>query len=307
MSGTSRRLTARWLLACLVGTLTAGEVSAERVNALPDALEGVGVEEHAGEQIPLNLSFRDQRGQATSLGRLFHRNRPVILTLNYSNCPMLCNLQLSGLVDTLSQLEWSAGTEFDVISVSIDPLETPERAALTQQRYLQMYGREGTGNGWHFLVGRQPEIEQLAQAVGFQYRYLRDRREYSHPAVFVMCTPDGRIARYVYGIQFPARTLELSLVEAGEGKIGTTWDRVLLFCLHYDSATGKYTPAAWKLMRTGGALTMVFVGGMMTFYFRRERRRQLQLLPTEASVGARVPESIQRTDTVALQALPMTD
>lgn len=255
---------------------------AQRVEALPSALEGVGVEEHAGDTLPLDLAFLNHRGQPVTLRQLFQQQRPVIFALNYSNCPMLCNLQLTGLTEGLQELEWSAGKEFDVVSVSIDPLETPERAALTQQRYLKMYGRPGTGDGWHFLVGKQASIDQIAQAIGFQYRYVRERREYSHPAVFVMCTPDGRIARYVYGIQFPSRTLQLSLVEAGEGEIGTTWDRVLLYCLHYDSTTGQYTPAAWKIMRAGGVLTLCGVLGLMAYYFQRERRQRGVITPPAA-------------------------
>ncbi len=238
-------------------------------------MEGVGVDEHPGAIPPLDLDFRDHHAKPVKLGDFFHRGRPVILTLNYSNCPMLCNLQLSGLVEGLRGIDWNAGTEFDVVSVSIDPLETPERAAITQQRYLQHYGRPGTGDGWHFLVGRPAEIDALAKSIGFEYRYLRERREYSHPAVFVICTPDGRIARYVYGIEFPPRTLELSLVEAAEGKLGTTWDRFLLYCLHYDSSSGRYTPAAWKLMRLAGVTTLLAVGGLVLVLRRREWRSRV--------------------------------
>lgn len=269
-----------WLLwhmvfATIVGlTLCAATARAQLVEALPKSLEGVGVDEHPGDTIPLDLPFRDHRGQMVTLRKFFESQRPVILTLNYSNCPMLCNLQLGGLTEGLKGLDWSAGTEFSVVSISIDPTETPLRAAQTQQRYLQQYGRPGTGDGWHFLVGKQAEIDRIAKAIGFEYQYIRARREYSHPAVFVMCTPDGRIARYVYGIEFPPRTLQLSLVEAGEGEIGTTWDRVLLYCLHYDSATGQYTPAAWKLMRLAGLATLTCVGSLLTFYFRKERRQR---------------------------------
>ncbi|OYW22368.1 MAG: hypothetical protein B7Z55_04695 [Planctomycetales bacterium 12-60-4] len=259
---------------------------AQRVESLPSALEGVGVDEHAGDTLPLDLPFKDHRGQVVTLRQFFQKQRPVIFTLNYSNCPMLCNLQLTGLTEGLQELEWSAGTEFEVVSLSIDPLETPERAAQTQQRYLQMYGRPGTGSGWHFLVGKQESIDQVAKAIGFQYRYVRERREYSHPAVFVMCTPDGRIGRYVYGIQFSPRTLQLSLVEAGQGEIGTTWDRVLLYCLHYDSTTGQYTPAAWKIMRAGGVITLAGVLGLMAYYFRRERRLRLVLSRGDTLVPA---------------------
>lgn len=249
--------------------------AAQLNTALPASLDGLDVVEHAGEQLPLDITFLDHRGQPVVLGSLFRGERPVILTMNYSNCPMLCNLQLTGLVEGLQPLEWEAGREFQVVSISIDPTETPERAALTQQRYLQMYGRPGTGIGWNFLVGKETAIRRIADSIGFPFRYVRERREYSHPAVFVICTSDGRISRYVYGVEFSPRTLQLSLVEAGEGTIGSAWDRVLLYCLHYDSVAGRYTPAAWKLMRAGGLLTMLCVGGLMLYYYRRERRQQL--------------------------------
>lgn len=239
---------------------------------MPDELQGVGVDEFAGDKLPLDLKFLDHRGQPVTLGHYFRSNRPVILSLNYSNCPMLCNMQLTGLTTALQELEWSAGKEFQVVSISIDPLETTHRAAQSHQRYLQMYGRPGTGDGWNFLVGRQAEIDRISNALGFRYRYIREKKEYSHPSVFVMCTPDGRISRYVYGVEFAPRTLQLSLVEAGEGVIGTTWDRILLYCLHYNSTAGQYTPAAWKLVRIGGIATLITILGM---WWRFSRRRSV--------------------------------
>ncbi len=241
-------------------------------SSLPSDMEGVGVDEHAGLQLPLDATFRDHRERPVSLRDYFDGQKPVILTLNYSNCPLLCSAQLSGLMRGLSELEWSAGQEFKFVSISIDPSEPTSRAAQTHQRYLQEYGRPGTGGGMNFLVGKQAEIRKVAEAVGFQYKYLPHRREYSHPAVFVMCTPDGRISHYIYGVEFAPQTLKLALVEAGEGKIGSAWDRVLLFCLHYDSATGRYTAAAWKLMRVAGIATLLGITGLVTFYYRQERR-----------------------------------
>lgn len=252
-------------------------VVAQIIRDLPKELQGVDVVEHAGEQIPLDLLFIDHKGQHVSLKDFFNRGRPVVLTMNYSNCPMLCNLQLTGLVNGLRDLKWNAGQEFEIVSVSLDPMETPERAGQTFQKYFQLYGRAGTGDGWHFLVGKQENIAKVANAIGMQYQYLHAKREYSHPAMCVVCTPDGRISRYMYGIDFPARTLQLAFTEAGEGKVGSAWDRILLFCLHYDDATGRYTPAVWKIMRLAGITTLVSLVALVLYYLRREKRALKQL------------------------------
>lgn len=274
-------------------------VYAQLVEELPEALRGLDVEEHVDRQLPLELTFRNQNGAYVQLSDFCDGQRPVILSLNYSNCPMLCNLQLTGLVNALKEMKWTAGREFQVVSVSVDPLETIERAAQTQQRYLSEYGRQGAGQGWSFLVGKQQEIQKLAEAMGVKYRYLRDRREYSHPAVFVLCTPDGRISRYVYGIEFPIRTLELALTEAGEGQVGSAWDRILLYCLHYDSKTGQYTAAIWKIMRLAGVMTLLGLTGLIgnLAWQERTRRRKAsgsaistELLSAEAVVNKTVTQ-----------------
>lgn len=254
-----------------VGALS-GPVGAAPWETTPKELENLDVAEHVGESLPLELVFRDHRRQDGRVQDWFEGRRPVIVSMNYSNCPMLCNLQLSGLVESLKQLDWTAGKEFDVVSVSMDPSETPERAGQTRQRYLDLYERAGTGNGWRFLVGNRQSIERLAASIGFKFRYVPDRKEYAHPAMFVLCTPDGKIARYMYGVDFPPETLRLSLVEAGEGKVGGTWERILLFCFHYDAEKGRYAPAARNLMRTGGVATVVVIAAFVAWLLRRERR-----------------------------------
>lgn len=263
------------LLAVCAGLIVAS--GAARADAalpwekVPDELAQGGVDEHLGAQLPLDLVFRREDGQFVSLSQVFSGNRPVILSFNYSNCPMLCNLQLQGLVNVLRDLEWSAGTQFDVVSISIDPLETPQRAGQTRQRYFQQYGRPGTGSGWRFLVGGPKEIRTLTNAAGFKYQYVTERREYAHPAVFLVCTPSGRISQYLHGIEFPKRTLELALVEAGEGKVGSTLDQFILFCFHYDSKTGQYTPAARNLMKLAGLATLFALSMVIITLLRRER------------------------------------
>jgi protein SCO1 len=256
-----------------IGGLSSALCAEDRMEPLPPELKDVGVDERAGEQLPLELAFLNDRGQTVTLRQCLRTNRPAILSLNYSNCPLLCSQQLNGLIASLQKVDWAVGNEFDVISVSIDPLETPERAALTKQKYVELYGRRETAGGWKFLVGSSSAITRIADAVGFRYQYLRDRREYSHPAVFVMVTPEGRISRYVYGIEFAPQDMKLSLVEASEGKIGTTWDRILLFCLHYDNSTGKYSLAASRLMRAGGVVTLLAITALVGVCFWRERRR----------------------------------
>lgn len=249
-----------------------GSVAAAPWDTTPKELENLDVSERVGESLPLDLIFRDHRRQDGRVRDWFEGRRPVIVSMNYSNCPMLCNLQLSGLVESLKQLDWTAGKEFDVVSVSMDPSETPERAGQTRQKYLDLYERAGTGSGWRFLVGNRQSIDQLAASIGFKFRFVPERNEYAHPAMFVLCTPDGKIARYMYGVDFPPETLRLSLVEAGEGKVGGTWERILLFCFHYDAEKGRYAPAARNLMRTGGVVTVVVIATFVAWLLRRERR-----------------------------------
>lgn len=264
-----RRKTWSLLIACV--WLCAATPARGQVARSLDQLEGVGVTEHLDRQLPLGLSFRDDNDKQVHLQDYFAGKKPVLLSLNYSSCPMLCSLQLNGLVDALEQLELDPGQDFEIVSVSIDPLESPLRARQAKQRFLQRYGRTGTGQGWHFLTGNQREIKQLADAVGFEYRYVPERKEYAHAAVCYICTPEGRISRYLYGVQFDPQTVRLSLVEAAAGKIGTTLDRVLLFCFHYDAAAGNYAPTAVSIMKLGGGFTVVCLLGVLLPVWLRRR------------------------------------
>jgi len=262
------------LMAAILSTLFVLPAWAQRVEPAPGELQNVGVTEHLGAQVPLELPFRDSSGRAVKLGDFFDGQRPVVLTLNYSNCPMLCSLQLNGLVDGLTGLSWSVGNEFRAVTVSIDPKESPERAQLTKQKYLKMYRREGAASGWHFLVGEEQHIRRLADTVGFGYAYLADQDQYAHAAVAMICSPDGRVARYLYGIEYPPQTLRLALVEAAEGKIGTTLDRFLLYCFHYDASERRYVPTAQRIMRIGGVATLIAVAGILLVFWRREQKRR---------------------------------
>ena len=247
--------------------------SAQRTEPMPNELQEVGITEHLDEKIPLDLKFVDEQGHPVKLGDFFSGEKPVALTLNYSNCPMLCSLQLNGLFDGFKMMAWDIGDQFEMITVSIDPLETPERARATKQKYLKIYRRAGATEGYHCLTGREENIKALADAVGFRYKYSPDTKQYAHAAATFILTPDGRVSRYLYGVQYAPQTLRLSLAEASEGKVGSTMDQILLFCFHYDAERGRYGPAAFQLMRLGGGLTVLILAGTILIYRHRERSK----------------------------------
>jgi protein SCO1/2 len=239
-------------------------------------MQEVGVTEHLDAQVPPDLPFVDTQEHPVTLGDFLDGKRPVILTLNYSNCPMLCSMQLNGLFEGLDKLEWDLGQNFQMVTVSIDPKESPIRARQTKQKYLKTYGRPGVAEGWHVLTGEEENIHRLADTVGFHYKYLPDSGEYSHVAALMILTPDGRVSRYLYGIEYSAQTLRLALVEAAEGKIGSTVDQLLLFCFRYDADKGRYGPAAVRMVQIGGTLTVVLLGGVLMVFWRRELKKNKQ-------------------------------
>ncbi len=238
-----------------------------------EQLEGVEVTEYPGTQVPMDLTFQDEDGKTVALKDYFDGERPVILTLNYYACPMLCTLQLNGLVDGLKKMEWTPGQEFEMVTVSINPTETPRMARLKKQNYLKEYERPAAASGWHFMVGDKANIEALAEPLGFGYRYDEETNQYAHAAVTYIVTPDGRISRYLYGIVYDPQTLRLSLVEAADGEIGTSMDQILLACFHFDPENGRYSLAAFNVMRTGGLLVMLVLGISLGGYWMRERGR----------------------------------
>jgi protein SCO1/2 len=226
----------------------------------PPELQGVGITEHLGAQVPLDLEFRDEEGRTVRLRDYFQGERPVILTLNYSNCPMLCSLQLNALVDGLRGLASTPGQEFVILTVSIDPHELPPRAKLTQRRYIEAYGKREAAAGWHFLTGREENIRALAGSVGFGYRWDEESKSFLHAAALFVLTPEGQVSRYLYGVLYEPQDLKLALLEASQGKLGTTLDRIILYCFHYDAAKGHYAPAAIVLMQAAGSLFVLVLG-----------------------------------------------
>jgi protein SCO1/2 len=247
---------------------------AQLADQVPPQLEEVGVEEHLDAELPLDLEFRDEYGAVVTLGDFFDGVKPVILTLNYYKCPMLCGLQLNGLLDGLMELDWTPGQEFEMVTVSINPLETPALASEKKQNYMKRFGRPSAAKGWHFLTGAEPEIRQLASTLGFGYTYDRSTGEYAHAAAIFVSTPDGRVARYLYGIEYPPKRLRLALLEASEGEIGNTIDQIILYCFHYDPSSRRYSPVAMNIMRLGGTATALIVGLTLGGYWLREARRR---------------------------------
>lgn len=257
-----------------ITAITTFKASAQPADQTPPELQGVGVTEHLDEQIPLGLEFTDEEGRKIKLGDYFQGDRPVILTLNYYRCPMLCSLQLNGLIEGLKELEWSPGQDFEIVTVSIDPTETPSLAKAKKKTYMEEYGRPSAAAGWHFLTGSKKNINELASAVGFHFKWNPDRREWMHAAALSACTPEGHISRYLYGVMYEPKTLRLALLEASQGKIGSTIDQIILYCYHYDAKAGSYSLAAFNLMRAGGAMTAVIIGGILVALWRRELRKK---------------------------------
>jgi protein SCO1/2 len=239
------------------------------IGVRPDLLKDVGVDQNLNQSVPLNLRFRDEHGKPVQLAQYFGQ-KPVILSLVYYNCPMLCTQVLNGLESSLKLIPMDIGKQFEVVTVSIDPTERPILAEAKQALYTGLYGRPNAAQGWHFLTGDEQQIRQLANAVGFRYAYDPGSKQFAHASAIMVLTPEGRISRYFYGIQFPSRDLRLGLVEASEGKIGTPVDQVLLFCYHYDPSTGKYGLLISRLIQAAGAITVLGIGGLILVLYRKE-------------------------------------
>lgn len=242
-----------------------------RAPGLPPQLEGVFIEQHLGEQIPPELMFRDETGQTVRLGDYFG-DKPLILVLAYFKCPMLCNQVQSGLVDRLRALRLRVGRDFSVLTVSFDAREGSEQAAAMKESYVGRYGFEGGEQGWHFLTGDQANIDRLTEAVGFRYRYDAEKDEFAHASGITLLTPEGKIARYFMGLSYAPRDLQLSLVEASEGRIGSPVDQLMLYCFAFDGGSGRYTASILGLVRVGGVVTVVALAACILWARRREAK-----------------------------------
>jgi protein SCO1/2 len=239
-------------------------------NVRPPSLQNVGIEQHLDGQVPPDLAFVDDTGRAVKLGDYFGK-KPLILNLVYYNCTMLCGEALAGLSGSMKMVKFDVGNQFDVITVSFNPQETPEIAAAKKQDYLKRYGRPGAASGWHFLTGPAESINALTKAVGFQYQYDPKISQYAHATAIMVLTPQGRISRYFYGVDYPPKDLRMGLVEASQGKIGNAVDQVLLYCYHYDPATGKYGAIVNNILRLGAGLTILLLGALLLVLWRLDK------------------------------------
>jgi protein SCO1 len=259
------------LLWCLAPVHTA---EAQRTGYVPEVFQDVDMNEQLGEYLPLDLLFYNERGQAVTLGSYFDGRRPVVINMIYHDCPMLCSVLLRGFTMSLQDMAWLPGGEFEVLTVSFAHNETPELAARQKESYLSMLGRPQAAAGWHFLTGDEENIRALSASIGFEFKWIEEAQEYAHPAVLTFASGNGRITRYLYGLTFPERHMRNALVEASEGTVGTTLDRVILFCLYFDPSKQTYVIHPMNVMKLGGLLTMFLLGSMLFVFWRREGSRQ---------------------------------
>ncbi len=270
------------------------KISQPSAQVSPADLANVGIDQRLNQPMPLDLEFKDEAGKTVKLGDYFHSGRPVLLNLVYYTCPMLCGEELAGEASALGVLKFTPGNEYEVVSVSFNPDETPKDAMDKKQIYIARINEhlehKTDGSGWHFLTGQQPQIKQLADAVGFHYR--RDPRtgQFIHAAGIMIVTPTGKIAQYYYGVEFSPKDIRLGLIEASRDKIGTVVDQVLLYCYHYDPKTGRYGAVVTNIMRLAGAATMLILGGFLIVMFRRDRSGS----PTRAALRQTQGEPLLR-------------
>ena len=237
---------------------------------LPKALREIGFDQRLDERLPLDTPLRDEAGGAVNLGDYFGK-RPVVLVFAYYDCPMLCTLAINGLSSALNVLSLNPGTDFEIVTISIDPRDSAEEAARKKDKYVKRYGRLGSAAGWHFLTGPESAIRKVADTVGFHYAYDPQTDQFAHATALLVLTPAGRVSRYLYGFEYKPRDVRLALVEASANKIGTPTDALLLLCYHYDPVTGKYSRGAMTFVRAGGIATVAVLGGFIFIMIRRER------------------------------------
>jgi len=270
------------LLAASAGAQINSGVMSPPANTRPPLLQNVGIEQHLDAQVPPDLIFRDDAGKTVKLGDYFGR-KPLILNLVYYNCTMLCGEALAGLASAMRLVKFDVGNEFDVVTVSFDPRETPEMAAAKKIDYVKRYDRANAASGWHFLTGQPDSINALTKVVGFQYQYDPKSNQYAHATAIMVLTPQGRISRYFYGVDFPPKDLRMGLVEASQGKIGNAVDAVLLYCYHYNPETGKYGAMVGNILRIAAAATILLLGGLIFILWRLDRSVTRKKVTTTAT------------------------
>ena len=263
-----RRLLRVGILLCAASSFAQmADPSADR---LPPQFGNIGIEQRLNQQVPLQTVFHDESGKTVLLGDYFHSGRPVVLSLVYYNCQMLCSQVLSELAATLRRLKFNAGQQFEIVTVSFDPRETATDAVAAKKKYFAMYGRAGAERGWHFLTGEQPSILALANAVGFHYRWDERTKQFAHATGIMLLTPDGRVAQYYYGAKYFPSDLRLGLIQASQNRVGTLADQIVLYCYHYDPRTGRYGAIVSRVIQVSGAFTLLIFGGILIFLFRTD-------------------------------------
>lgn len=269
------RYASRLVIGCIlaVGILLPRAADAQRTGDMPDELENAGVQEKLGDTLPGDVVFVNEDGDEVELGSYFDGARPVLLNLVYHDCPMLCGLVVQGLTKVMARMAWVPGQEFDVVTVSFNAAEGPEMAKKAKEHALHMLGKPEAAGGWHYLTGTSSSIKRLTDAVGFQFRWVEDQQAFAHPSVLMFISGERKISRYIYGIEYDPRDVRTALVEASNGAVGSTIDRVILYCFQYDSDKNSYVPHAFNLMKLGGLLTIIALGSMLLVFWRRESQR----------------------------------
>jgi protein SCO1/2 len=241
-------------------------------SALPAPLRGIGFDQNIDQRVPLDTTFRNETGATVHLGDYFGK-KPVVLVFAYFDCPMLCTQVINGLSSALGVMSLNPGKDFEIVTVSFNPHDTPASATAKKAVYLERYKRAGAAEGWHFLTGDQPSIDRLTKAAGFRYAWDADTKQYAHPSGVIVVTPDGRLSRYLFGIEYGPRDLRLGIVEASEGKVGTPVDALLLYCYHYDPMTGRYGLVIMRAIRMAGAATVLALAAFIVVMVRKEKTR----------------------------------
>jgi protein SCO1/2 len=275
MAGETIRRGAQNVLVLMLCVLPAvAQMADPSSDRLPRQLGNVGIEQRLGEQVPLRLPFRDETGKTVLLGDYFQNSRPVILSLVYYNCRMLCSQVLAEIAHTMRRLKFDAGKQFEVVTVSFDPRETSAMAAAAKSECLALYGRPGTESGWRFLTGDQSSITVLGDAVGFHYRWDPQTKQFAHATGIMLLTPEGRVAQYYYGARYFASDLRLGLIQASHNRIGTLADQIVLYCYHYDPRTGRYGAIVFRVIQVAGGFTLLILGSLFAFLFWTEPNRR---------------------------------
>jgi len=255
------------------GGLNQGQTSA----GLPPVLKKVGIDQKLNEQLPLDAVFKDEQGNEVRLGQFFNKGKPVIISLVYYQCPMLCNQVMNGMLGSFRQISFNVGEQFEVVTVSFDTKETPDLAAAKKQTYVKGYNRASGAAGWHFLTGDEANVKRLTDAVGFRYTWDEQTKQFAHASGIMVATPEGKLARYFYGIDYPPKDLRLGLVEASANKIGSPVDTLMLYCYHYDPSTGKYGVVIMNVIRLAGIITVIAIVGLLLLLRKISRKRMVSV------------------------------